>query len=43
MENKLNKIIRDWVNKIITAEEAMQKVHKLNNLEFKEDEDERYM
>ena len=31
-QGKLNKIINDWINKKISSEEAMKKVHILNNL-----------
>ncbi len=31
-QGKLNKIINDWINKKISSEEAMNKVHILNNL-----------
>ncbi|HEC66526.1 MAG TPA: hypothetical protein ENI23_14660 [bacterium] len=30
---KLSRIIIDWKTKKITSEEAMQRVHKLNNVE----------
>jgi len=36
-QEKLNRIIRDWITKRITAEEAMQSIHRLNNpFEYKE-------
>jgi len=31
-QQELNKIIIDWVSKRINSEEAMHRVHRLNNL-----------